>query len=214
VEDSGLTDVQRVVIVFGRRYDFGRGEGHALKVRDLALKMFDDARRLGLHGMGPRERLWLEAAALLHDVGVSVGGEHHESSKELILSSEELRRALGPLGLKAVAWIAFFHRREPDPLEHPDPEWRELLKSECGGAVVRLAATLRVADALDRSLLQAVEGVELERDGDRVLVKAYSRGDASVEVERAREKARLFERAFGVRVEMRQVPKRSARRGP
>ena len=58
----------------GRRYDFGRGEGHALKVRDLALKIFDDAERLGLHGMGPRERLWLEAAALLHDVGSASAG--------------------------------------------------------------------------------------------------------------------------------------------
>jgi len=43
--------------------------------------------------------------------------------------------------------------------------------------VVRLAAILRVADALDRSLRQAVEGVGLERSGGRVLVKAYSRGE-------------------------------------
>jgi len=88
-------DVQSVAMKLERRYDFGRDKRHALKVRDLALKMFDDAGRLGLHDMGPRERLWLKAAALLHDVGVSVGGEHHESSRELILSSEELRRALG-----------------------------------------------------------------------------------------------------------------------
>ncbi len=185
-----MTDI---VIDFGRKYNFGRGQGHAFKVRDLALKIFDEARRLGLHDMGSKERLWLEVATLLHDIGVSVGGKHHESSRELILSSKELEETLGYLGLRAVAWIAFFHRKKPDPFKYSDPEWRKFFENEYGDAVVRLAAILRIADALDRSLLQLVDDVELEREDDHVLVKVFSKGDASVEVERAREKSRLFE---------------------
>ena len=165
-------DALDVVVRFGR--GFGRDREHAYKVRDLALKIFDEARRLGLHGMGSRERFWLEAAALLHDVGVSVDEvRHHAASRDLILSSEELRRALGDVGLGAVAWIAFFRRKRPDPLEYEYPEWRRFLESEHGDAAVKLAAILRVADALDRSLLQVVDDVELERRGGVVLFKVY-----------------------------------------
>jgi len=37
------------VAEFKRRYDFGSGFGHAFKVRDLAPRILDEARRLGLH---------------------------------------------------------------------------------------------------------------------------------------------------------------------
>ena len=191
------------VIDFGRKYNFGRGRGHAFKVRDLALKIFDEAGRLGLHDMGFRERFWLEAAALLHDVGVSVGGEHHESSRRLIISSSELREVLDSLDLEAIAWIAFFHRDEPDPLEYLDSGWRRFFESEYGGAVVRLAAILRIADALDRSLLQLVNDVELERSGDRILLKVFSKEKIPREINRVREKAGLLERVFNIKLEER-----------
>lgn len=51
-----------------------------------------------------------------------------------------------------------------------------------------------------------VEDVELEKNND-VLIKVYSGEDASVEVERARERARLFEKVLSAKVEVRQVPR-------
>ena len=154
MDDPGMLEA---VMEFGRKYNFGRGLKHPFKVRDLALKIFDGTRRLGLHDMGARGRLWLEVAALLHDIGVSVGEEHHVYSKKLILESNELRESLDPLSLKIVAWIAFFHRKKANPLEYSDVAWRELLRSEYGDKIVKLAAILRIADALDRSLRQVVE---------------------------------------------------------
>lgn len=46
-----------IVIKLGEKYYFGRGKDHAFKVRDLALKIFDETRRLGLHSMRSGERL-------------------------------------------------------------------------------------------------------------------------------------------------------------
>ncbi len=188
------------IVELGEKYGFGRGREHAFKVRDLALRIFDETRRLGLHEMGGRERFWLEAAALLHDIGVWVGEEHHAWSRRLIL--EGLKGVLDDPDLEAIAWIAFFHRRRPDPLSYSDPEWIKLLKSKHGDVVVKLAAILRIADALDRSLCQVVDDVKLDRVGGIVRIKVYSRGDASIEVERARVKGELFERVFSVGLEV------------
>ena len=196
------SELMRVVVEFGEKYDFGRGCGHAFKVRDLALRIFDELKRLGLHNMGSRERFWLEAAAILHDIGVSAGGEHHEASRDLILSSKELKEILNCLDLEAIAWIAFFHRKKPDPFEFEDEKWREVLESEYGESVVRLAAILRIADALDRSLRQVVRDVELERKDDVVLIKVYSEEDVTIEIDRVYKKAQLFEKVFNVYLEI------------
>jgi len=197
------SELMRVVVEFGEKYDFGRGYGHVFKVRDLALRIFDELRRLGLHGMGSRERFWLEAAAILHDIGVHVDEKcHNWASRDLILSSKELKEILDYLDLRAVAWIAFFHRRKPDPFEFEDEKWREVLESEYGESVVRLAAILRIADALDRSLRQVVRDVELERKDDVVLIKVYSEEDVTIEIDRVYKKAQLFEKVFNVYLEI------------
>ena len=71
--------------------------------------------------------------------------------------------------------------------------------------VIKLAAILRIADALDRSLLQVVDDVKLKMSNGKLLIEVFSEEDVSVEVERAREKAQLFEDVFNVMIEVRQV---------
>jgi len=90
-------------------------------------------------------------------------------------------------------------------LKCSDPEWREYLKSKYGNVVIKLAAILRIADALDRSLMQVVDDVKLKMSNDKLLIEVYSEEDVSVEVERAREKAQLFEDIFNVMIEVRRV---------
>ena len=71
--------------------------------------------------------------------------------------------------------------------------------------MIKLAAILRIADALDRSLMQIVDDVKLKMSDDKLLIEVYSEEDVSVEVERAREKAQLFEDVFNVMIEVKQV---------
>jgi len=199
------SDLMRVVVEFGERYGFGRGCGHVFKVRDLALRIFDELKRLGLHDMGSGEKFWLEAAAILHDIGVPIDEKcHNWASRDLILSSRELKEVLDYLDLRAVAWIAFFHRGKLDPFKFQDEKWREVFESEYGENVVKLAAVLRIADALDRSLRQVVENVELERKDNVLLIKVYSEENATIEISRACEKAQLFERVFNIKLEVSQ----------
>ena len=192
-----------IVIKLGEKYYFGRGKDHAFKVRDLALKIFDETRRLELHDMKSRERLWLEIAAILHDIGVYIGEEHNKYSRKLILSSNKLKEVLNPLDIEAIGWIAFFHRKRPNPLTCKSPEWKKFETNK--DTVVRLVAILRIADALDRSLTQIVDNVEIEKRNNKILIKVYSNKDVSIEVERACEKAQLFQKIFKVKVEIKQI---------
>jgi len=158
------------VLMFGERYGFGRGRGHAAKVTQLTLKLWKlAARELGV---GPREPpAPLAAGAILHDVGVPVRGEggHHVRGYREILKSGELRSALGERNLTLAALVALFHRKKGDPRsdERVPDEWRDL--------VAKMAAVIRVADALDGTSCHLVDDVGLERRGDECVLIAYYR---------------------------------------
>ncbi|MDQ5808825.1 MAG: Ppx/GppA family phosphatase, partial [Actinomycetota bacterium] len=61
---------------------------HVEHVAALALGMFDDLAKAGVHAGKPRERELLWAAAMLHDIGVAINyDDHHKHSRYLILNS-------------------------------------------------------------------------------------------------------------------------------
>ncbi|NLP04467.1 hypothetical protein GX411_00755 [Candidatus Fermentibacteria bacterium] len=60
---------------------------HAEIVKGFALKLFDEL--MQDHGLGPRERLQLQTAAILHEAGRFVDNRsHHKHSFYLIANSE------------------------------------------------------------------------------------------------------------------------------
>lgn len=176
--------LDRRAVAIGRKYDFGRGRDHAFLVRKLALRIQKQMASLGLPAERESRSL-LEAAALLHDIGVCVSPDnHHEHSRNLLLRE----------GLEEVAQLAYFHRSRPDPRDHNAPE-----------RILRLAAVLRLADALDYSLDQRVLDVLLSRKGDVVYFEVLAVGKPVLVS--FREKKTLFEEVFGVeiRVKLRTV---------
>jgi exopolyphosphatase/guanosine-5'-triphosphate,3'-diphosphate pyrophosphatase len=71
------------------------------------------------------------------------------------------------------------------------------LRREHRMLVLKLAAILRVADALDRGHVQRVKDFSLEkRDDDVVLVCEYS-GDIAIEQHGLKLKGDMFEQVFG-----------------
>src|SRR4051812_21657341 len=83
---------------------------HVLHVAKLALLLFDQLREL--HGLAGQDRLILEAAACLHDIGWSItpgGEEHHKASARLI--RERAWKSLDRPTVDLVALIARYHRR-------------------------------------------------------------------------------------------------------
>jgi exopolyphosphatase/guanosine-5'-triphosphate,3'-diphosphate pyrophosphatase len=66
--------------------------------------------------------------------------------------------------------------------------------------VLKLAAILRVADALDRGHKQRVRDFEIERREDELVLHCETQGDTSVERFGIALKADMFEEVFGMKV--------------
>src|SRR5205823_9555027 len=126
------------------------GEAHAKEVARLSLALFDDL--ASLHQLPAAARPYLEAAALLHDIGHALSHQrHHKHTHYLILNAD--LPGLSDRERRLVACIARFHRRSP-----PEP-WHESLEGLNANEVriVRKCSTLlRVADSLDSSHNQPV----------------------------------------------------------
>jgi exopolyphosphatase/guanosine-5'-triphosphate,3'-diphosphate pyrophosphatase len=180
----------------GRKFHFD--EAHATHVTDLALAIFDSLKHD--HGLGERERLLLEVASILHDIGSYIRPSgHHKHSEYLILNSEIFGLNRGDLSI--VANVARYHRKQPPISSHVN---YIALSREDRIVVLKLAAILRVADALDRGHDQRIVKAGFERLEDRFMIKAEGAGgpgapiDLSLERLSLAEKGDMFEDAFGL----------------
>lgn len=167
---------------------------HSAKVRDLSLSLFDQLRPL--HGYGEWERELLSYAAILHDIGVAVGYyDHHKHGAYLVINS-----ALQGFSHREVVMLALlvrYHRKG----DVSTNDYRAVLEPGDGERVARLAALLRLAEYLERSKSQVVQGLQVEL-GDSVRVVTRVVGDATVEIWDANRRAGLFQKAFGKAIEI------------
>jgi exopolyphosphatase/guanosine-5'-triphosphate,3'-diphosphate pyrophosphatase len=177
----------------GRRFHFEADHAEAVLV--LARQLFDQTKLL--HGLGDRARVLLEAGALLHDVGVAVNNDgHHKHSQYLIASSELV--GLTDEERQLVALLARYHRKAPPGRDHE--EFMGLRRRE-RSLLERLAAILRLADALDRQHAGVVKGIAVEVRDDGVDLTPTVSGDPrsrlTLEAKAVEEKGSLFAQLFG-----------------
>ena len=120
-------------------------KNHASHVALLALQLFDQT--TSIHRLNGEAREYLEAAALLHEIGLFIShAQHHRHSYYLIRNSELL--GFTENEKEIIANIARYHRKSHPKIKH---EGYNILSAEDQRTVSVLAAILRVADGLDRS---------------------------------------------------------------
>jgi len=169
-------------------------------VAQVAAGLFDEME--AEHGLGARHRLLLEVAALLHEVGGFVSSRaHHKHSYYLIANSEIF--GLTRDELLTVAHIARYHRRSC-----PKPSHTEFvaLSRETRMVVSKLAALLRVADALDRGHAQQARNFRCERREQELAVAIPGVADLSLERRAIAAKGDLFEDVYGLKVRLEEAP--------
>lgn len=189
VDDVRATSVRDLAEVYG--YD----RAHCEQVARLALDIFDGLARLGVHDGDPREREWLWAAALLHDVGTLVDyNDHHKHGHYLVLNAG--LPGFRHRELVIIAQLVRGHRKRVQP---PGP-LSALLKGRDEERILRLAAFLRIAEQLEVGRARAITGVDCAIAGDLVTLWLRAHGDVDVAMWSARQEADVFRRATGRRL--------------
>jgi exopolyphosphatase/guanosine-5'-triphosphate,3'-diphosphate pyrophosphatase len=181
-------------LALGRRLHFD--EAHGRQVAKLAGSLFDQLQ--AVHELGSDDRKLLLAAALLHDIGMFIGPKRHHKHSLYIISESELG-GLTQDEVEMVANIARYHRKNPPASHHVS--FMKLGERE-RQRVTRLSAILRIADALDREHLQRVLDVTASAKQNSLELTVNGRGDLLLERWALQKKSQLFEKVFGLSVQM------------
>jgi exopolyphosphatase/guanosine-5'-triphosphate,3'-diphosphate pyrophosphatase len=170
---------------------------HVEHVALLSLQMFDSLAGAGLFEPRPGERELLWAAAMLHDVGMTISyDDHHKHSYYLIVSAG--LPGFDPRERALIAQITRYHRKgapklgEMAPLTQRGDE--ELLE--------RCSVILRLAEHLERGRDQSVREARLRANGHGVDLHLEAAGDLTLprwSVERYGD-GDAFQRVFGRRL--------------
>ncbi len=164
---------------------------HTEHVAALALGMFDELARLGLHEGDPRERELLWAACMLHDIGMSIDyDDHHKHSRYLILNGA--LPGFTPVETAIIAQAARYHRKGM-----PAPGPMAALFGEGDAARLdRCATLLRLAEDLERLRDQLVRTTSLALSNGEVQLRLIADGESAVPRWAAGRERELFARAF------------------
>lgn len=187
-------EVMQAACEIGTRYKTDRK--HADHVAGFAQQLFRELQPL--HALEPRYELVLRVAAVLHEVGMFISPrEHHKHSLYILLQTEIF--GLSTSERELVALLARYHRRyNPEP-NHP--HFSDLSREE-RMIVFKLAALLRIADALDRSHAQRVKTIILRPEGSRLNILTPGIEDTTIEQLAINSKCDIFREIYGYDIQL------------
>jgi len=192
-EDEALAKgIVRSALAVARKYRVDRR--HAETVAELAVRLFDVLQTE--HGLPARARLLLRVAALLHEVGGFVSNRSHHKHSYYLIANAEIFGLTREEHL-VVAHVARYHRRaspQPSHLEYM------ALTRDRRMAISKMAAQLRVADALDRAHTGHVRTFRAERQGDELAIFVPEVADLTLERHALLQKSDMFADIFGLKV--------------
>ncbi len=190
--------IVRSALEIGRKYQFD--EAHANHVAALAKLLFDSLRKE--HRLPPRFETLMTVAALLHDIGLFVSNRsHHKHSMYLVLNSDLF--GLSARDLQVVALVTRYHRRALPRTTH---DGYAGMDRQTRVAVSKLAAILRVADALDSGHSQRIRNVsfQVEPGALRIDVRGAV-GSLMLERYSLQQKSEMFEQVYGMKVTLQET---------
>jgi exopolyphosphatase/guanosine-5'-triphosphate,3'-diphosphate pyrophosphatase len=184
---------------FARRLEYD--QRHAEHVRELSILLFDQLQPV--HHLPAQSRVLLEAGALLHDTGHMISHRGHHKHGEYLALNGDIQGLEGR-DRAVVAALVRYHNRKSVPAGHHAAY--SSLHSADQRIVRRLAAILRIAEALDHSHRQRVLKLRASFQRGAVGLQVHARGDAAEDLRDASRSAELFENEFHVRLYFRQSP--------
>ncbi|MBD5459409.1 MAG: HD domain-containing protein [Lachnospiraceae bacterium] len=185
-------DILACAKTMSKRYMGSRRRAETLI--NLALSIFDSMKKI--HGLGRRERLYLQIAAILHDCGkyislVNLG----ECSYHIIMSTEII--GLSHMEREIVAYIVKFNHDEFQYYEKLSAE--SSLDKNAYLIIAKLTAILKIANGLDRSHKQKFENVKIMLKDNELIFTVNTQEDITLEKGLFTYRAKFFEEVYNVR---------------
>ena len=146
---------------------YSKDNAHAFEVQRIAMLIFEETSKI-IFEMTKREQEYLKTAALLHDIGYSIGAKgHNKHSMHLII--ENGLDGFTQEETKIIACITRYHRGSlPDKTEH---EYYNTLDKRERKIVKRLGGILKLADGLNKEHERIIDDVKFEYDFSNSITK-------------------------------------------
>lgn len=190
-------ELMSVFHTIGKRYNYDRK--HVEQVERLSLTIFDKI--ASDYGMGAHERLLLRGAAILHDLGKFVNLRSHSIyTYQLIMATDIL--GISDRDRRIIALAGFYHANSlfENTKKNPPQARKEEL-----AIVAKLAAILRLADAMDRGYCQKIKTCTISVKEQTMIFSVQSKMDISLESWTFDRKSEFFEEVFGLEPVLEQV---------
>jgi hypothetical protein len=168
---------------------------HARHVTGLALTLFDST--MNVHRLPASLKPLLEAAALLHNVGLASDPDSHEERGRDIILGQPLR-GFNDDERQTIAWAVAFHHKK---VNAESDEAYDELSAEMRHDIMGLSAILRLADGLDNLSNQQTEISEVRVDSEEVLI-VINGSSARDHAKYGQRKADLWNQVFSTRVRL------------
>ena len=178
---------------FARRLEYD--QPHAEHVRELSILLFDQLQPV--HHLPEQSRVLLEAGALLHDVGHMVSHRGHHKHGEYLVMNGDIPGLEGR-DRAIVASTVRYHNRKSEPAGH-HVAYSSLTNNDKRIAR-RLAAIVRIAEALDHSHRQRVTNLRATFQRGAAALQLTAHGDVAEDLRDAGRGAELFEKEFHVQL--------------
>lgn len=167
----------------------------SVAIYDLLLTHKDLVRGLGTM---PYERAILEAAAVLHDIGTVVSYSGHHKHSAGIVKVNGLGEVPAQM-VELISQVCRYHRKAGPKTKHR--AFATLIAQE-QDVVTRLSGILRIADGLDRSHTQEVNGVSASVGKRSIRLTIHGEGDMGDNHDAAMAKADVLEKYTGLKVDV------------
>ncbi|MDD6571089.1 MAG: exopolyphosphatase [Thermoflexaceae bacterium] len=183
-------DILNASRVIAKRYMWN--EEHVRFVEESSLGIFDATRKI--HGLGKRERLLLQIAAILHECGKYINVSYPGDCSFSIIMRTEI---IGISHMERVM-VANIVKYNTENISFESLLMQGIGKNDAM-TVIKLAAILRLSNALDKTHKQKCRNMKLKMNEKELIISVNTFEDMTIERGLFPDKTFLFEQAYGIK---------------